>query len=426
MGVPSQELNARILRFLKGLEDNSVAIVFSGYPKILSEDEDYKFEVNRNFYYLTGVEQEESIALFIKAEGEEKTFLFISPFDETKEKWYGKKLTIEEGKEQSGIQNILLTSSFNSRLEAVLNDEINLIKNVYFDDSEELKIGSKQYVCDYIASLKNRFPLKNYVSFLPLITRLRMVKSNYEVNEFIKAIESTRLGIRSVMAECRGGVKEYELATTFSKVINDDNEYQGVSFNTIMASGVHAATLHYPNPLGTCKQGDLVLMDLGAKHNHYCADISRTIPVGGKFNEFQKVLYEIVLGCNKAVSNFAKPGVTIKELNDLAIEYLSSECLEAGIISKKEDISKIYFHSISHHIGLDTHDLSDRSLPLEVGNIISNEPGLYIKEKGIGIRIEDDLLITKDGAEVLSKSIIKEIDEIETFYSLGKQDGKRE
>lgn len=418
--IPKDELNSRRLRFLRGMKPNSVALFFSGAPKIMSLDEDYRFEVNRNFYYLTGIEQENSILLLSKTDAEEKAMLFISSYDETKEKWYGKKLTIEEAKEISYIDNVLISSAFNARLESIIKDEIYPIKTLYFDSDPEQKIGPSLYVDGFMSTLSNSYPELTLEELNPIMTRLRMVKSKFEVCEFVKAIETTRQGIIVVMAEARGNCKEYELASTFAKTINDDNGYQGLSFNTIMASGVHAATLHYPNPLGMAKQGELLLMDLGARYNYYCADISRTIPVGGKFNEYQKMLYEIVLGANKAVAKFAKPGVTIKELNDLAKEYLASECLEKGIINSKEDISKYYFHSVSHHIGLDTHDLSDRSLPLEEGNIISDEPGLYIKEKGIGIRIEDDLLITSSGAEVLSSSIIKEVDEIESFYSLGK------
>lgn len=419
--IPKDELNSRRLRFLKGMEPNSVAIIFSGEPKIMSLDEDYKFEVNRNFYYLTGIEQENSILLLVKTEGEEKAILFISSYDENKEKWYGKKLTIEEAKEISSINNVLISPSFQPRLESLIKDENYPIKNIYFDSDPELKIGPALLVDGFIKTLSLSYPTLAFKEFNPIITRLRMVKSKYEVCEFVKAIETTRQGIKLVMAETRGGAKEYELVSTFLKAINDDNGYQGESFNTIMASGINATTLHYPNPQGICKTGELLLMDLGARHNYYCADISRTIPVGGKFNEYQKMVYEIVLGANKAVAKFAKPGITLKELNELAKEYLASECLEKGIISNKEDISKYYFHSVSHHIGLDTHDLSDRALPLEEGNIISDEPGLYIKEKGIGIRIEDDLLITSTGAEVLSSSILKEIDEIESFYKLGKQ-----
>ena len=149
----------------------------------------------------------------------------------------------------------------------------------------------------------------------------------------------------------------------------------------------------------------------------YCADISRTYPVNGKFNDLQRKIYEIVLGCNKLIIKLVKPGITIAELQQAAINYLASKCVEAKLIEKESDISKYYFHNISHHIGLDTHDPSFRNLPLEEGNIISDEPGLYFKELGIGIRIEDDILVTSDGSYNLSGKIIKEINDIERFMS---------
>ncbi|MDD7715633.1 MAG: aminopeptidase P N-terminal domain-containing protein, partial [Mollicutes bacterium] len=270
--IPKDELNSRRLRFLKGMEPNSVAILFSGEPKIMSLDEDYKFEVNRNFYYLTGIEQENSILLLVKTEGEEKAILFISNYDENKEKWYGKKLTIEEAKEISSINNVLISPSFQPRLESLIKDENYPIKNIYFDSDPELKIGPALFVDGFIKTLSLSYPSLAFKEFNPIITRLRMVKSKYEVCEFVKAIETTRQGIKLVMAETRGGAKEYELVSTFLKAINDDNGYQGESFNTIMASGVNATTLHYPNPQGICKTGELLLMDLGARHNYYCAD----------------------------------------------------------------------------------------------------------------------------------------------------------
>ena len=187
-----------------------------------------------------------------------------------------------------------------------------------------------------------------------------------------------------------------------------------------MASGIHGTVLHYPSPMDTLKDGDLLLSDLGSRKNFYCADVTRTVPINGKFSPLQKQIYEIVLGCNKMIANKAKPGITIDDLQNAAEDYLAKECLAAGFIENKEDISKYFFHGISHFIGLDTHDpyasvtsREYRQLPLEAGMVISDEPGLYMADKGIGIRIEDDLLITNDGCEVLTKKIIKEVSEIE-------------
>ena len=413
------ELSARRAKLFSNMEDGSIAILFSGVAKKSTADENYPFEVNRNFYYLTGIDEEGCALLLLNSEGEHREYLLIPPFDPVKEKWYGKRLTIDEAREISGCRNVLFMTAFEARVDSALSGsfgDFGAFKTVYLDLEKELKIGEDNTTEDYRATLMQAYPGLTVLNAYPLIIRQRMIKSRAEVDEYRLAVEHTRIGIMAVMAQLRAGVKEYELANTFLHTINDESGYQGLAFNTIVAAGVHATTLHYPKPLGQVKQGDLVLIDLGARHNYYNADVSRTFPADGKFTDEQKELYQIVLGCNKAVAAFAKPGVTIAELNSLTNEYLASECLARGLIEKKEDIRNYFFHGVSHFIGLDTHDPGDRAIPLEPGNIISNEPGLYIKEKGIGIRIEDDLLITEDGCEVLTSSIIKEVEEIEAFY----------
>lgn len=417
--IQADEYSERRQKLFDKMEDRSVLVLFSGVAKKSSADETYPFEVNRNFYYLTGIEQEDSSLLLINAEGERKEFLFVSPFDPVKEKWYGKRLTFEEASAISGIHNVSVNGSLISKLDSALNPsfyQYGSIDKVYLDLEKGQKIAEDTSVEDYAKSLTTVYVHLPIINCYSMVTKLRMVKSPNEIKELREAINHTKLGIASVMAMARVGVKEYELADEFLKVINDDSGYQGLSFPTIMASGVHGACLHYPTPLDTVKKGDLLLMDLGARHNYYCADVTRTIPVSGKFDEIQKTAYQIVLGCNKIIASFAKPGITIKELQKAAIEYLASESVQKGFITKKEDIGQIYFHGVSHHIGLDTHDPGDRDIPLEEGNVISDEPGLYMKDKGFGIRIEDDLLITKNGCEVLTKDIIKEIPDIERFY----------
>ncbi|MCR5491154.1 MAG: aminopeptidase P N-terminal domain-containing protein, partial [Bacilli bacterium] len=362
---------------------------------------------------------EDCSLLLLNSEGEHREFLLIPPFDPAKERWYGKRIQTGEAKDISGIKNVLFNSALNARVDSALSgsfSDFGDIKTVYLDLEAELKIAEQTSTHDYRDNLTRIYQGIAVEDIYPIIVKLRLVKSKAEVDEFREAIEHTRMGILSVMAQARPGVKEYELADTFLHTINDESGYQGLSFNTIMASGIHATTLHYPKPLGVVGDDELVLMDLGARHGYYCADISRTIPASGEFNDMQRTIYKIVLDCNKAVANFARPGVTIAELNSLTKEFLASECLAKGIISRKEDISNYFFHSVSHHIGLDTHDPGDRTAPLEAGNIISDEPGLYIKELGIGVRIEDDLLITPTSCEVLSEGVIKEIEDIERFY----------
>ena len=418
--IKPNEYEERRQCLLDKLEDDSLLLLFSGVAKKKSYDEDYPFEVNRNFYYLTGIDQEDSVLLLVKSEGERRQYLFVSPFDETKEKWYGKRLTTEEAYLLSGIRNVLLNNSLNARLKAALSPKeaiFGQIKHVYLDKDGEQKLAEKLDIDGEMDLLEDLYDISSVIDVYPLIVKQRLVKSPAEIEELREAISSTRLGIQAVMAAAHPGIYEYELASTFLKACDDDDGYQGLAFNTIMAGGANATTLHYPCPKSRVEKGSLILMDLGARKNYYCADVSRTIPVSGVYSPEQRMLYEIVLGCNKAVASYARPGISLGELNEFAKNYLACECLSKGIIARKEDISRYYFHSVSHQIGLDTHDPGgDKTSPLEEGNVISDEPGLYIKEKGIGIRIEDDLLITPKGAEVLTKDIIKEISDIEQFY----------
>lgn len=421
--IEHKEYAARRQHLIDMMDDGSILISFAGVAKVSSGDETLPFEVNRNFYYLTGIDQESSVLLLAKTMGEMKEFLFILPFDANKEKWYGRRLTVDEARERSGVRNVLMTESLTGKVDGILSPafhEFGEVTKVYLDLDREIKIADSTSTHEYMNTLKAAYSGITFEDFYPLVTTLRLHKSPAEIAEFREAIAATKLGIAAVMSQAKPGVKEYELADTFLHVVNDYTGYQGLAFYTIMASGVHAACLHYPTPLDILKKDQLLLMDLGARHNYYCADVSRTIPVSGKFTETQQKLYEIVLGCNKMVAAMAKPGVTIAQLQDATVEYLASECLAVGFINKKEEITNYYFHSISHLIGLDTHDpylgWNDKrykDLPLEAGMIISDEPGLYMKERGLGIRIEDDLLITEEGSEVLTAGIPKEVADLE-------------
>lgn len=429
--IVSSEFQARRLRLFNLMEPSSIMILFSGVGKVSSADETYPFEVNRNFFYLTGIDQEDSALILVNSDGELKEFLFTSPFDERKEKWYGKRLTPEEATTISGITNVLVNSSLPAKVDGALNpnfDQFGELKKVYLDLDREIKIADGTSTHEYLSTLKAAYPNVSVADAYPLITSLRLRKTPREIAELRSAIKATKLGILAIWSEMAVGVKEYELADTFLKVVNDETGYQGLAFPTIMASGKHAATLHYPTPFDTLKKEDMLLSDLGARYSYYCADVTRTVPVEGHFTEVQKNVYSIVLGCNKMIAAMARPGLTIADLQKAAVEYLSSECLAKGFIKKKEDIIDYYFHNISHFIGLDTHDPylnpidgSYKNVPLEPGMIISDEPGLYMADRGLGVRIEDDLLITEGGCEVLTKDIIKEVGDIERYLSSSKK-----
>ena len=414
------ELENRRKKVFEQMKDNSVAIFFSGVSKVASEDEFLPFVANKNFFYLTNIKQEHSALMLIKGIGEQKTYLFIDPYSELKEKWTGKRLTSEKAKALSDINNIYTTDNFETMLSLALNNDNNQygdIDCIYLDlSSPEQKLKEKFFMNDLEIKLRLDYQNKAIVDIYPIMRDLRMVKSPAEIDCLIKAIEKTNNGIAYLISKLSPGLVEHELADHF-EMYGRSHDRAPLAFSTIIAAGKNATCLHYPTQDDLVKDNDLVLFDLGYSYEGYSADISRTFPVSGKFDDLQRKVYSAVLACNKAVIAYAKPGLTIKDLQDYATEFLKNECLRLKLMEEGDDIRNYYYHNVSHHLGLDTHDISDRSVPLVNGNVITVEPGLYFAKYGIGVRIEDDVLITLDGSVVLSKNIVKEIDEIEKMMN---------
>ncbi len=411
------EFELRREKLFNSLPDFSLALVYSGVSKICSEDEFYPFEANRNFFYLTGIEQENSILMLVKAPGEKRTYLFLDEYNELKERWTGKKLRYDDAKEISGVSNIYSNNTFKSMLEMGLGKEDNPyghIDTVFLDLSDELKIGNNLSTQIYKGQLLEQYPELKIENVYPLIVELRLVKSPYEVAQLEEAIAATSTGINDLLSFMRPGFYEHELADRF-EYYGKSHGRRKLSFETIIATGKDATVLHHPitQQVRQIEINDLILFDLGYKHNGYCADISRTYPINGVFSGKQKEIYEVVLACNKAVINYIKPGLTIADLQSYTIDFLKEQCRNRKLIEKDEDILKYYIHSVSHFLGIDTHDVGNRSRKLVPGNVITVEPGLYFVEDGIGVRIEDDVLVTEDGARCLSKCIKKEVEDVE-------------
>jgi len=413
--ISVKEFRDRRNKLYSLLEDNSVLILYAGVAKKLSADEDYEFLANRNFYYLTNIEQEGSILLAIKSDQIITEFLFVSEYDENKEKWTGIRLTSEEACKKSGITNVLYLNTFEAQLAMILNKSLHTFgrfENIYLDLDSEIKVAERTTTREVMEKIQEKYQELKFFDVYRTICDLRGVKTAQEVEEVKEAVAKTKIGLNNIIKTLQPGMFEYQLSALFKYTISDfDNS--DLSFPTICATGKNAIILHYPNGKSKIEAGDLVLFDLGAKNNGYCGDISRTFPASGRFSELQRTIYEIVLGCNKMIIKSVKPGVTLKELQQKAVDYMARKCLEANLIKSLEDIRKVYYHSVSHHIGLDCHDPMNMTTPLVSGNIISDEPGLYFKELGIGVRIEDDILVTDDGCYCLSGNIIKEVNDIE-------------
>ena len=412
------ELSSRRARLFELMKENSVAIIHAGVSKIASEDEFYPFTVNNCFFYLTEVKQEHSVLMLIKGIGAKKVYLFIDEYNELKEKWLGKKLNYNEASQISEIQNVYPMSNFQNMLELALTNKDNQygkISNLYIDLTPELKIEDSLSTQTYAEQLRSQFPSIEILDIKPLITSLRMVKTPYEIAKLHDAISATNMGINKLICELKPGMMEYELADIFEFYGRQHGRRQ-LAFPTIVANAKNGTCLHYPTQESTIKEDTLILFDLGYQADGYCADISRTYPVNGEYSGMQKAVYKSVLRTNKEIIAYARPGLTIKDLQEKAREILKEECIKLGILRPDEDVIKYYFHNVSHHLGLDTHDASNREKPLEPGNVITVEPGLYIPELEIGVRIEDDVLIKEDGAECLSIEIPKEIEDIEKLF----------
>jgi Xaa-Pro aminopeptidase len=397
-------------KVLDRIKDNSILILFAGKAPKKSADENYPFTVNRNFYYLTGIEEEQHILLLSKINGVSKECIFIKEVDEVLEKWEGKTIRKEEVYPLCKIEDVRYLGGFNDFIEKLLlgNEEINL----YLDLEKE------NYSYNYIKEIKDKYHNMRINNCYKIIGNLRLIKTEDEVNRIRKAIEITIEGVETLMKNAKAGMKEYELEAYFDFVCKK-NGVKDFAFKTIAAAGKNATTLHYITNDSELKDGDLILFDLGAQYKFYNGDISRTFPINGKFAERQKEVYEAVLRVNKEIIRQMKPGINFIELNKAAKSLIAKECINLGLITKEEEVSKYYYHSIGHSLGMDTHDieLEGRNVNFEPGMIYTVEPGIYIEEEGIGIRIEDDILITESGNEVLTKNMIKSVEDIENFMS---------
>ena len=366
------------------MERQSALILFSGIESHVSADEYAPFEADRNFFYLTGLRRDHMILLMKKTLKEEQVILFIEEADPTQERWYGRKVTVD-------------------------------IDSLYFDCYRYQFEDMPDYNMIKAKEFAEKYPGHAVKNISQVIAELRMQKDGDEVALVREAIGITDKALQYVMKHLEPGMAEYQAQADFEYMIRY-NGAEGTAFPTIAGSGANGTMLHYDTNLDICEDGSLLLMDLGAKYRGYCADITRTYPVNGTYTERQRQVYDIVLAANREVAKTAKPGMTLKELNEIAKKVLAAGCMKLGLIEKEDEIDTYYMHGVSHHLGIDVHDVTAAcNETLQPGAIITDEPGLYIDEWEIGIRIEDDLLITENGCECLSEAIIRDPDEIEAF-----------
>lgn len=394
------------------MRNGDMCIIFSGKEIRISRDQNYDFNVNKNFFYLTGIKNENLILFMKKINGEITSTLFIENRDDSKIDWIGNTISKDEAISISCVEDVKYLEDFDSFLNNMFLEEESIV--VYFDFDRDDYKHDVLYSENYANNLKMKYPNLTVKNIYPVLSKLRMIKCDMEILKIKESIDITKLGIVNILKNLRPNMYEYQIESHFDFMI----KYSGCtnhSFKSIVASGKNATVLHYVENNSKIKDGDLVLFDLGAEKDFYKADISRTFPANGKFSDRQKQLYNIVLNAQLKVIEAICPGITQRELNEIAKENLYLGLKDIGKINNIDELSKYYYHGIGHLLGLDTHDVGGRDFTYKEGMVVTVEPGLYIKDEGIGIRIEDNVLVTKDGHDVLSEGIIKTVEEIEEF-----------
>ena len=397
------------------LADGSITIIYSGIPVHVSQDEYYPFRCNRQFFYFTGLTRENMALVMTKRGGKVNSTIYIPEANPHAIRWTGKMVMPDEAREITGIQSIRYIQNLEGDLHSYLSS--GLYEYAYFDTDRHSVEDLPDYNLVKAQETAQNYPAVQIKNLHPLAGALRRCKDTEEIAAIQKAVDMTQAGLEEVMRTLRPGMYEYQVQAAFEANIFCEGA-EGPSFPTIAGAGINGTMLHYGTNRELCNDGDLILLDLGAKADGYSADITRTYPINGKFTNRQKEYYQLVLDANLAVTKAAKPGMTTRDLNDICKNVLAEGLIKMGKIEKPEEVGKYYMHGVAHYLGIDVHDIDDPADRLLCpGCVITNEPGLYVDEECIGIRIEDDLLITEDGCEVLSKNIIREIDEIEAFMA---------
>jgi Xaa-Pro aminopeptidase len=415
-------------KFAKAMQPNSIAIFNSNDELPTNGDALFKFVQNSDLYWLTGIEQEDTMLILYPDNIDKKykeVLVLVRP-NELKEKWDGKRLRSKEATAISGIEQIVWVDSIDALLQVFIHHADNIYLNTNENDRKSNEVPVRDY--RYAQEMKARYPLHQYLRSAKIMKQLRAIKSKEEIAVVQQAINITHSTFNRVMQFVKPGVIEYEIeAEIFHEFLR--HGANGPAYNCIIASGDNARILHYINNNMPCKDGDLILLDFGANYGGYCADLSRTIPVNGKFTKRQKEVYNACLNIHNYAKSILKVGITILDYTDKVGEAATKEFIKIGLLSKadvkNEDVEnrayrKYLYHGISHHLGIDVHDLGTRNTPVKEGMLFTVEPGIYIEEEQMGVRIENNIWLTKSGHIDLMKNIPITVEEIENYMKRKK------
>ena len=412
-------------KFLAKMDTNSIAVFNSNDNYPVSADTTLPFEQHRDLFYLTGVNQEKTVLILATTDSEVNEFLFITKPNETMMHWEGKKLNHESAYEISGINNVFWVDDLEMKV-----DELMLsVTTIYVNNNEHYRANVETETREerFNKWIKNKYSKKNFKKSNPILQRLRAVKEQIEIDLIKKACSITEKGFRRILKFVKPGVWEYEIEAEFSHEFLT-NRSRKFAYSPIIASGDNSNVLHYIDNNQQCKKGDLLLLDVGAEYANYSSDMTRTIPISGKFNKRQRDVYNSVLNVKNEATKLLIPGIFWKEHHKEVGKIMTSELLKLGLLDKYDiqnqtknnpAFKKYFTHGTSHHLGLDTHDYGDINHPIEKNNVFTVEPGIYIPEEGFGIRLEDDVVVTEDSNPInLMKDIPIEIEEIEYLMNL--------
>jgi Xaa-Pro aminopeptidase len=408
-------------RFIKEMQPDSIGVFVSNDEVPSNADALYRFKQNSDLYWLTGIQQEDSMLILFPSNSDKKyreVLVLVRP-NELKEKWDGKRLRKTEAQAISGIETIVWLDT----LDGLLQPWIHLADSIYLDSNENDRKASLIETREYrfIDEMKKRYPLHSYKRAAKIMKELRSVKTPLEIEVVQKAIDITHNTFERLLQFIKPGVMEYEIE---AEIVHSflSQRSAGEAYGSIIASGDRARTLHYVSNNQECKDGELILMDFGAEYGGYAADLTRTVPVNGKFTRRQKRVYDACLNLHDYAKSLLKPGITIIDYTDKVGEQATKEFLKLGLL-KKGDVKnedpenrayrKYLYHGISHHLGLDVHDLGTRTEPIKPGMLFTVEPGIYIEEEQMGVRIENNVWITKSGNKDLMARIPITTEEIE-------------
>jgi len=407
------------------LPAGALAVVNSNDIMPTHADGTMPFKQNSDLFYFSGVDQEETILVVFPdaANPAHREVLFVRETNEEIAIWEGEKLTKARATEVSGIKTVYWTSQF----EQVFHSLMQQAETVYLNKNEHARAASPVETRDdrFRKWCMDKYPLHEYRRVAPLATALRAIKSPLEVELIQTACNITESGFRRVLEFVKPGVMEYEIEAEYLHEFIR-NRSKGFAYEPIIASGFDSCVLHYVNNNKECLDGDILLMDVGAEYANYASDMTRCIPVNGKFTDRQKAVYNAVLRVMREAIQMLHPGTLHEEYHKEVGKVMESELIGLGLLDKqdvaKQDpknplYRKYFMHGTSHHLGLDVHDVEDRNRPFEAGMVLTCEPGIYIREESLGIRLENDILITEDGPVDLMKNIPIEAEEIEELMN---------